>query len=365
MTSAAFSMTAAKRVAFTALALASIAAVPRVAHADSAPASPSHADALFREGRTLLDAKRYDEACPKLAQSQKEDPGAGTLLALALCHEGQGKTATAWNDLLEAAALGKKVGRNDLAAAAQKRAQAMEPLLSRLVVRVPHADDADHADYEVKRDGQPVEPKLWGSPVAVDPGEHRVEVSAKGKVSRSYGVRVTGAGVVEIIVDDLDEASKPAPAVAAAVPARTAPARIRLESTVPDAHVEENQGGAQRTIGLTLVGLGVVGLGAGAYFGGKALSESAEGRRACSVTPCPPAQLAAANDANERAKSSFTTSVVSVAAGTGALAVGVIVYFMAPSASPARGTAPTTRMTARITPSISPTEASMGVTGAF
>jgi len=363
MTSAVFSMTVAKRAAFTALALASIATVPRVAHADGAPASPSHADSLFREGRTLLDAKRYDEACPKLAQSQNEDPGAGTLLALALCHEGQGKTATAWNDLNDAAALGRKVGRNDLAAAAQKRAQAMEPLLSRLVVRVPHADDADHADYEVKRDGQPLEPKQWGTAVAVDPGEHRIEVSAKGKVSRSYGVRLAGAGVVEIMVDDLEDSSKPAPVVAA-VP-KSAPARIRLESTVPAAPAEQNQGGAPRTIGLTLVGLGIVGLGTGAYFGGKALSASAEGRSACSVTPCPAAQQAEANDANDRAKSSFTSSVVSVAAGTGALAVGMIVYFMAPSASPARGAAPSNHMTARITPSISPTEASMGVTGAF
>ncbi|MDB5218133.1 MAG: hypothetical protein JWO86_6060 [Myxococcaceae bacterium] len=360
MTSAAFSMTAAKRAAWMALALASIAAVPSVARADGA-ANPSHADALFREGRTLLDAKRYDEACPKLAASQKEDPGAGTLLALALCHEGQGKTATAWNDLNEAAALGKKVGRNDLAAAAQKRAQAMEPLLSRLVVRVPHADDADHADYEVKRDGEPLEPKMWGTAVVVDPGEHRVEVSAKGKTSRSYGVRITGAGVVEIIVDNLEDAGRP---VVAAAPAKAAPTRIRLESTVPAAPAEESHGGAQRTIGLTLIGLGVVGLGTGAYFGGKALSESAEGRRACTVTPCPPDQKAASTDANDRAKSSFTTSVVSVAAGTGALTIGMIVYFLAPSAT-STGTAPAKRMTARFAPSVSPTEASVGVTGAF
>jgi hypothetical protein len=359
MTSAAFSMTAAKRAALTALAIASIAAAPRVAHADGA-ASSSHADALFREGRTLLDAKRYDEACPKLAASQKEDPGAGTLLALALCHEGQGKTATAWNDLNEAAAFGKKVGRNDLAAAAQKRAQAMEPLLSRLVVRVPHADDADHADYEVKRDGEPLEPKLWGTAVAVDPGEHRVEASAKGKTSRSYNVRITGAGVVEIMVDNLDD-GRP---VVAAASAKPVPARIRLESTVPAAPAEESHGGAQRTIGLTLVGLGIVGLGTGAYFGGKALSESAEGRRACTVTPCPADQKAASTDANDRAKSSFTTSVVTVAAGTGALAVGMIVYFMAPSATSA-GAATAKRMTARFAPSVSPTEATVGLTGAF
>jgi hypothetical protein len=359
MTSAAFSMTAAKRAALTALAIASIAAVPSVSRADGA-ASPSHADALFREGRTLLDAKRYDEACPKLAASHKEDPGAGTLLALALCHEGQGKTATAWSDLNEAAALGKKVGRNDLAAAAQKRAQAMEPLLSRLVVRVPHADDADHADYEVKRDGEPLEPKMWGTAVAVDPGEHRVEVSAKGKTSRTYNVRITGAGVVEIMVDNLDD-GRP---VVAAASAKPVPARIRLESTVPAAPAEESHGGAQRTIGLTLVGLGIVGLGTGAYFGGKALSESAEGRRSCTVTPCPADQKAAATDANDRAKSSFTTSVVTVAAGTGALAVGLIVYFMAPSATSASA-APAKRMTARFSPSVSPTEATLGVTGAF
>ncbi len=358
MTSAVFSMTAAKRAAVTALALASIAVVPRIAYADGA--SAAHADALFREGRTLLDAKRYDEACPKLAESQKEDPGAGTLLALALCHEGQGKTATAWSDLNEAAALGKKVGRDDLAAAAQKRAQAMEPQLSRLVVRVPHADDADHADYEVKRDGQALEPKLWGTPVAVDPGEHRVEVSAKGKTARTYNVRITGAGVVEIMVDDLDDASKPVVAAAS----KSAPARVRFESTVPAATEEESHGGAQRTVGLTLVGLGIVGLGTGAYFGGKALSESAEGRRSCTITPCPDSQKAAAADANDRAKSSFTTSVVSVAAGTGALAVGMIVYFMAPSDT-VRGAAPSKRMTARLTPAVSPTQATVGVTGAF
>ncbi len=356
MTSAAFSMTAAKRAAWSALAVASLALVPSVAHADGA-ASSSHADALFREGRTLLDAKRYDEACPKLAQSQKEDAGAGTLLALALCHEGQGKTATAWSDLNEAAALGKKVGRNDLAAAAQKRAQAMEPLLSRLVVRVPRGDQVD---YDVKRDGEPLEPKLWGTAVAVDPGEHRVEVSGAGKVSRSYGVRITGAGVVEIMVDKLEDSASP---VIAGKPA-AAPSRIRLESTVPAAPTEESHGGAQRTIGLTLVGLGVVGLGTGAYFGGKALSESAEGRRACSVTPCPPEQKAAATDANDRAKTSFTTSVVSVAAGTGALTLGLIVYMMAPS-NTVHGAAPSARMTARFTPAVSPTEATVGVTGAF
>lgn len=352
MTSAASSMTAAKRAACAALVLASIAVVPSVARADAPAAGGTHADALFREGRTLLDAKRYDEACPKLAESQRAEPGAGTLLALALCHEGQGKTATAWSELNEAAALGKRVGRNDLASAAQKRATAMEPLLSRLVVRVPRGEDVD---YDVKCDGEAMDAKLVGTPIPVDPGEHRVEVSARGKTSRSYVVRLTGAGAVEIVVDKLEDA----PRAAAPVIAKPKPARIDLV-TAPPAPGEENRGGAQRTVGLVVVGLGVAGLGAGAYFGGRALSQSAEGRRACSTAPCP----ADANDANERAKSSFAMTVVSVAAGTGAIALGTIIYLMAPSA-PTRGAAASTRTTARITPEIGPTQASLGLSGAF
>lgn len=350
MTSAASSMTAAKRVACSALVLGAIAVLPSVARADGAP---THADSLFREGRTLLDAKRFDEACPKLAESQKEDPGAGTLLALALCHEGQGKTATAWNELNEAAALGKRVGRSDLAGAAQKRANAMEPLLSRIVVHVPKSADVE---YQVKCDGEPLDAKLWDTPIAVDPGEHHVDVSAKGKSPRSYAVRLTGAGVVEILVDKLEDSQPKALA--------KKPETSNALVTEPPAPVEGSSGGAQRTIGLAVIGLGVVGIGAGAYFGGKALGESAEGRRACDTTPCSAQQQANATDANDRAKSSMLASIVSIGAGTVGIAIGTVVYLTAPS-SPARGAGPSTRMTARIVPSVTPTTATLGVSGAF
>lgn len=352
MTFDASSMTAARRAACAAFVLTSIAVAPSVARADAPPARGAHADALFREGRTLLDAKRYDEACPKLAESQKAEPGAGTLLALALCHEGQGKTATAWSELNEAAALGKRVGRNELASAAHKRAAAMEPLLSHVVVRVPHGEDAA---YDVKCDGEPIHGKQIGAPIPVDPGEHRVEVSAKGKIARTYVVRLTGAGAVEIVVDKLEDT----PRVVAPVVATPKRASVDFVTSPPEPGAE-SKGGAQRAVGLVLVGLGVAGLGTGAYFGGRALSQSAEGRRACTTAPCPPET----NDANERAKASFSMTVMTVAAGTGAIALGTIIYLMAPSASK-RGAAPSKRMTARITPELGPTQATLGLTGAF
>jgi hypothetical protein len=57
-------------------------------------------------------------------------------------------------------------------------------------------------------------------------------------------------------------------------------------------------------------------------------------------------------------------ALASVAAGTGAIALGAVIYVTAPSAS-TRGSAPSAGMTARIAPEVGPTQASIGVTGSF
>ncbi|AKV03354.1 hypothetical protein AKJ09_10017 [Labilithrix luteola] len=334
--------------------LASLVAAPAVAHADGSP-NTGRAEAAYREGRTLLEAKRYDEACPKLAESQKLDPGAGTLLALALCHEGQGKTATAWAELNEAARIGKKVGRSDLANAAQKRAQAMEPSLAKLVVRVPQASD----DLAITCDGNPVAATDLGSPFPVDPGEHKVEASAPGKVARSYTVRLSGAGVVEIVVDKLDDAHEATPAPATKPVSTTQTTSAEYDDPVHDS--SPNRGGAQRTVGLLLVGAGIIGVGAGAYFVGKGLSESSEARRTCPTTPCE-----SQTDANDRAKDSMKTSVIAFTAGTVAVAAGTIVYLLAPStSSSSRQTGQAPKPVARVVPHAGPSELGLGVVGSF
>jgi tetratricopeptide (TPR) repeat protein len=344
-------MIAADRARSWALAGAIAAAIACASTPSVAHAQDGRADALFREGRALLDAKKYDEACPKLAQSHELEPGAGTLVALALCHEGQGKTATAHRELLEAAALGKRVGRTDLAAAAQKRAAGIEPTLSKVVVRVP-----EHERVDVKLDDRPLTREDVGVAVAVDPGEHRVVASAPRKRARTYVVRLAGAGTTEIVVDRLEDA-----APVAVVAPKPAPPPIVAAEPAPAA--DTSTGGTQRAIGVVTMTGSLVGFGVGAYFGGRALSESSEANRACPQQgPC---KDGAADDANARAKSSMNMAIIGAAAGTGALALGAIIYFTAPRAEPARGKADEPKKSARLVPSAGPREVGLGLAGTF
>src|SRR5262245_49529895 len=98
------------RPASVLLALAALA-TGAIARADPPPDVAAHAEELFRDGKRLMTEGKYAEACPKLAESHRLDPAGGTLLTLGLCHEAEGRTATAWAELKEAAAIGKQTGR--------------------------------------------------------------------------------------------------------------------------------------------------------------------------------------------------------------------------------------------------------------
>src|SRR5260221_11014313 len=76
------------------------ATVMSTAHAQNDPVA---ARTLFDEGRKLLADGKYDAACPKLEESQRLDPGTGTLFNLADCWEQIGRTASAWARFLEGA----------------------------------------------------------------------------------------------------------------------------------------------------------------------------------------------------------------------------------------------------------------------
>src|SRR6185436_12399932 len=97
MTFSHFAVHALRRTAFLTTLFFSASAL-----AEPTAADKSLATQLFKEGRALVDQGKVAEGCRKLEESQRLDPGGGTLLNVALCHEKEGRTATAWAEFTEA-----------------------------------------------------------------------------------------------------------------------------------------------------------------------------------------------------------------------------------------------------------------------
>ncbi len=97
------------RSALRVCAVATLLLAPARASAESA-ADQAKAEALFGEGRRLLAASRFAEACPKFVESQRLDPAIGTQLNLGDCYEKTGRTASAWAVFRDAAAEAQKGG---------------------------------------------------------------------------------------------------------------------------------------------------------------------------------------------------------------------------------------------------------------
>jgi hypothetical protein len=140
-----------------------------------APAQAADAEALIKEGKALLADKKIDEACQKFEEAQKASPGPAALIELGLCHEKQGKLATAWAELVDAEADARKIGRADLESRARGNNRALEPKLPRVTINA-----AKTPGLEIAIDGQKVDPGALGKGRPVDPGEHKITASAPG-----------------------------------------------------------------------------------------------------------------------------------------------------------------------------------------
>jgi hypothetical protein len=302
-----------------ALGLASIATTFAV-DASARETDAALAEALFREGKALMASKKYAAACPKLAESHRLDPGSGTLLALALCHEGEGKTASAWAELNEVAAASRRDGRDDREKFARREIAKLEPLLSRLEIAVAPSI-ARLEGLAVTRDGIALGPAAWGSPSPVDPGPHTI-VATMG-TSRFATTVALQRGERRTVTIELPQAPPPSspPPVDERDERKPTPAAI-------DAPAEDKPvSGTQRTIALVVGSVGVVGLGVGAVFGLLALSKNDEAEAMCKPSAC---ENPTAFERSKTAHDFANVSNVSFAVGAVGLAVGAILLLTAP-----------------------------------
>jgi hypothetical protein len=296
-----------------------IAASPRAARAQDTSRSAA-AQELFDEALKLMDAKKYAEACPKLARSQELAPSGGTLLNLGDCYEKNGQTASAWLAFKDAANRAARAGLKLAEGTANARAERLEPKLTRL--RVSVASGAAVSGLEVKRDTTTLKAAELGLDEPVDPGVHTIVASAPGRKGWSREITITpGAPNVEVSVPALEELP--------AAPPPPPPPRDDADAS--------QIGATQRLAGMAVAGGGLVIAGVGAVFGFKAISTNNDALEHChdvsGTSHCDPTGLSLTDDA----KSQALVSTILVGVGVAAIAGGAALYLLAPRGTPARG----------------------------
>jgi hypothetical protein len=310
-----------------------------LAAAPSYASDAAAAQALFDDARKLMAAGRWEEACPKLEESQRLDPGVGTVFQLASCHEHVGRTASAWAEFLDAAQRARSTAQTARERVARQRAAALEPRLSHLTI----APARELPGLTIARDGREIGRAQWGTPVPVDPGAHTVRARAPGRAPWERTVDVGPAtSSVELTVPPLVDARAAAPAVTPPQPSPLAPtpAPPPAAATRPpsgDAAYGENdnadRGRTGRTLGFVLLGAGAAGLGVGALFGLFSKAKHDDAQSHCdAANRCDAEGLALRDDAIQNG----TISTVGFVTGLAATTAGVIVLVTAPAAGPAR-----------------------------
>ena len=300
-------------VAALALAASPVAAVEPPA---SPPSTKEQVLTLYNQGKELLDAGKTVEACQAFESAKRLDFTAiNLILRLGDCYERLGRTASAYSQYQQAASIAA-AAKDARQSTAEERVAAVEPLLARLGVAVaPGSTGAvgsvGAAGVVVRRNGEiVVGEKLDGKPVPVDPGHYTFEAAATGKKTWTATREIVPGASVIVDVPALE-------AIVVAAPRAPLPSPEGTAST-------------RRTVGLALGGVGLVGLGVGAAFGVKALSNLAASKADghCDASSfCDDVGFQLRQDARDAA----TVSTVTLALGATAAVVGAVLWLTAPA----------------------------------
>lgn len=334
-----------------ALALACVAITP----SDAFAGDESAAETFFQEGLAAMKRNDYAVACEAFAQSNKADPSPGTQINLAVCFEKQKKWASAWTWYRSAVGLAQQRGQAEREKLAEDAAARLKPQIHYIVVSVKEP----LTDLVVKRDGVEVTIALAGKevPLPIDPGEHTIEVSARGKKPWSKVIQVAdNASTDRVDVPKLEDAPIDAQ------PGPTGGAHTEYRPPV----IVTNDGSGQRTVGIVVAGTGVLaGLAAAGVFvlaKGEESDRDKFRKQASDPATTPDQAIQLNKSADSHGKAAENNQLISIIlAGSGVVLVGVgaVLYFTAPRSSekPAAKT--------RLLPLAGPGFAGLGLGGTF
>lgn len=282
------------------LAFVVVGLVAPRASAQPTPEMRAQAEALFNEGRALIEQSELVAACERFEQSQKLDPQIGTLLYLATCHEQTGKTTTAWIEFKEALSLAEAEDKADRVDQAREGVTRVEGSLARASVVLT----SPAADQKVVINGRAL--TIFDTALPYDPGTLTIEAEAPGHQPHTQSIELPpGPSSITITIPKLAAIAKPPPKPPPPPPE-------------PDHTLAFVIGGAGA--GIALVGLG---LGGGAWAVADAADEHCEG------SFCDTEGL----EGHDTADGLAWASNILTGAGVLGVGAGVILYFVAPSTS--------------------------------
>jgi tetratricopeptide (TPR) repeat protein len=314
------------------LTAALVAAAARAAAAQ--PANGQAAEALFREGKTLMLAGKLAEACEAFDGSYRKDPATSTLLNVADCREKNGQFASAWGAFVEAERRSRNsddASQQAINQLAKDRASRLEPRLSYLTISVP--DDSRVDGLTITRDGDPLDAAEWNRAIPIDVGPHVIE--AKAPAYEPWTTRLEMAREKEQLAVTVPR-FKPLPK------AKLGGNVIRI--------IEPSPFTPKRKLAVGIGGLGVVAVGGGIALYFMARSDYDESKRTVDDTK----QVALWHSANDKLLLS------QVAAGLGVAALGTATFLWFTGKPTVTGESALT-----VAPTISPALTGLALAGTF
>jgi hypothetical protein len=239
------------------------------------------------------------------------DPKLGTLLNLALCHERDGKPATAWLEFNHAAAWATQNGQKDRREFANQHAITLEAQLSRVLLKLPPARELS----SVEVDGEPLPEPRWFLPMFLDPGEHSVAVSAPGKYRETLKVVVPRQPSMQLIPVPPLRDLRPGDKGTATAPSPTAP---------PPSSSPSSSG--PPAAAWIAGGVGVAGVVVGSIFGVLTLSKRDDIGDHCAGSRCDSTGAQLHDDAQKLA----LVSTIGFGVGAVGLVTGAVLLLTAP-----------------------------------
>lgn len=303
------------------------------------------AEALFQEGKALLEHGNLPSACAKLSESFRVEPALGTLLNLAVCHEREGKTASAWSEYADALALAERSSEAERAQFARLRVEELRERVPRLQLRILEPQ----LRLQIKLDDRVLGDGAWDSAIPLDPGAHRLEVTALARkrwVTTFDLANDSGTRVLEVPPLEVEAPLAPPGPV-------QRPMRTLAHPQQPEPAVD-----ARRTWGLIAGGVALVGFGAGTFWGLRVAAKQQTVAANCDERLCRnDAGLGADRDAHRAA----TWANISFGAGLAAGALSAYLLF----SSAHHGPRATAQRMPRTSYSLGPAEISIGATPTF